>query len=302
MRSTSFRKQSSSSSWLLVAATAAALGLSAAGALAGDVTGTAKLDGKAPEAKPIDMSGVKECNDMHPDPVMEETIVANEQGMLKNVVVAVKKEDSPDLSGEASKEPAVIDQQGCMYHPHVLAMMTNQELVVKNSDPFLHNIPSLSQVNPAFNKAQPNKNDGEKMESPKAPETYHVKCDVHPWMSCYVAVFDHPFFSVTDDAGKFTIKNLPDGDYTLHAWHEKLGEQDQKITVKDGKPDKEIVFTFKPESAQAPAVKETTVRLASDVKAADEEPSCCSGSMTRATLAAKDAQPAPQKTVASAGK
>jgi len=287
---------------MLVAAAAAALGFSAA-AFAGDVTGTAKLDGKAPEQKPIDMSGVKECNDMHPDPVMEETIVANDAGMLKNVVVAVKKEDSPDLTGEVPKEPAVIDQQGCQYHPHVLAMMTNQELVVKNSDPFLHNIHSLSQVNPAFNKAQPSKNDGEKMDPPKAPENYHVKCDVHPWMSCYVAVFDHPFFSVTDDAGKFSIKNLPDGDYTLHAWHEKLGEQDQKITVKDGKPDKEIVFTFKPESAMAPAVNEAKVRLASDVKAAAEEPSCCSGSTSRATLAAKDAKDAsPQKTVASASK
>src|SRR5689334_13068638 len=269
----------SNQSWVIAAAASAVLGLASFGFA--DVTGSAKLDGKAPEPKTIDMSGVKECNDMHPDPVQEESIVANDKGELKNVVVVVQQEG---LTGEVPKEPAVIDQQGCMYHPHVLAMMTGQDLVVKNSDPFLHNIHSLSEKNPAFNKAQPNKNDGEKMESPKTTETYHVKCDVHPWMSCYVAVFDNPYFSVTDDNGKFDIKNLPDGDYTLHAWHEKLGEQDQKITVKDGKPDKEIVFTFKPESAMAPAVKETNVRLASDVKAADEEPSCCSSTMSRATL------------------
>src|SRR5689334_1824215 len=119
--------------------------------------------------------------------------------MLRWVVVSIKKEDSPDLpAGTPPSTPAVIDQKGCMYEPHVLAMMTGQELVVKNSDPFLHNIHTLSQVNPAFNKAQPNKNDGEKVEAPKAPESFHVKCDVHPWMSMYIAVFDHPYFAVTD--------------------------------------------------------------------------------------------------------
>jgi hypothetical protein len=280
--------------WMFAAAASAVLGLSAFAAA--DVTGTCKLDGKAPEAKAIDMSGVKECNDMHPDPVMDQTIVANESGMLKNVVVAVKKEDSPDLTGDVPKEPAVIDQKGCMYEPHVLAMMTGQDFVVKNSDPFLHNIHTLSQINPSFNKAQPNKNDGEKVDSPKAAEIFHVKCDVHPWMSAYVAVFDHPYFSVSDDGGKFDIKNLPDGDYTLTAWHEKLGTQDQKVSVKGGKADKDIVFTFKPEAAAAPQ-QDANVRLASDVKKADDSsacPSCCQMDNV--------GKPAVQKTVASATK
>jgi len=281
MRSISPRRSSSSNSWLFAAAASVVLGFGAAASFA-DVTGTAKLDGKAPEAKTIDMSGVKECNDLHPDPVAEETIVASDKGELKNVVISIKQEG---LTGDVPKEPAVIDQVGCQYHPHVLAMMTGQDLLVKNSDPFLHNIHSLSQVNPAFNKAQPNKNDGEKMEAPKAPETYHVKCDVHPWMSCYVAVFDNPFFAVTDDSGKFAIKNLPDGEYTLHAWHEKLGEQDQQIKVAGGKADKDIVFTFKPEAAQAPAVNETGVRLASDVKESTEcknGGACCGGDVSKA--------------------
>src|SRR4051812_22025653 len=118
--------------WLLAAAASAAIGICTIASA--DVTGSAKLDGAAPEQKAIDMSGVKECNDMHPDPVTEENVVANDKGALRYVVVSVKKEDSPDLTGEAPKDPAVMDQQGCTYHPHVLAMMGGQDLVVKNSD------------------------------------------------------------------------------------------------------------------------------------------------------------------------
>jgi len=242
-------------------------------ARAGDITGTAKLDGAAPAAETIDMSAVPDCNNLHPDPVNKEDIVANDKGMLRYVVVSIKKDEAPDLAaGEAPKEPAVLDQQGCMYHPHVLALMTGQELMIKNSDPFLHNIHTLSSVNPAFNKAQPNKTpgEGEKVDSPKAPEVFHVKCDVHPWMSAYMAVFDHPYFAVSDENGKFDIKNVPDGEYTVHVWHEKLGEQDQKVTVKDGKGNLDL--TFKPEGAMAPAVN--NVILASQTQKTSGS-SCC---------------------------
>jgi hypothetical protein len=217
-----------------------------------DVTGKVTLDGKAPEMKTIDMSGVPACAQLHPDPVSEEIIVASDKGELKNVVVSVKKEEGQDLPGEAPKTPAVLDQKGCQYSPHVLAMMVGQDLLVKNSDPFLHNSHSLAEQNGTFNKGQPNVNDGEKMDpQPKTPETFRVKCDVHAWMSAYIAVFDHPYFSVTGDDGTFTIKGLPDGEYTLEAWHEKLPKQTQKITVKDGKTASPIEFKFKVEGADA---------------------------------------------------
>src|SRR5207253_5146193 len=97
------------------------------------------------------------------------------------------------------------DQKGCMYSPHVLAMMVGQDLVVKNSDPFLHNVHSLAQSNVAFNQGQPNIDPGKDMGPQKSAETFHVKCDVHPWMSAYVAVLDNPFFDVTKDDGSFNI-------------------------------------------------------------------------------------------------
>ncbi len=256
--------------WLFTAAISSSLGFTCA-SFAGDITGTVKLDGAAPAQAAIDMAGVAQSNDMHPDPILEENIVANDKGMLANVVVAVKKEDSPDLTGDVPKEPAVLNQEGCQYKPHVLALLVGQDWMIKNSDNFLHNIHTLSETNPSFNKPQPNKNDGEKVDSPKAVETFHVKCDVHPWMSAYIAVFDHPFFGVSDADGKWTIKNLPDGDYTLTAWQEKLGKQEQKVTIKDGKPAADIVFTFKPDAAaMAPEVKEMILASGSG----DKDASC----------------------------
>ena len=247
-------------STLLAAAALAALGF--VGVVRADITGTVKLEGKAPEMKDIDMSGVKECAAQHADPVQEETVVVGDGGGLANVVVALKPEDPSALGGEVPKQTAVLDQVGCQYVPHVIAMMVGQEMQVKNSDPFLHNVHSLANTNPAFNFGQPNKDPGKKVESPKAAEVYKVKCDVHPWMSAHVAVFEHPFFAVTDASGKFTIKGtVPDGEYPVTFWHEKYGQQEGKVTVADGKGT--VDFSFKGEGADAGGQNPATPKLAS---------------------------------------
>ena len=146
--------------------------------------------------------------------------------------------------------PVVLDQQVCMFQPHVLAMQAGQPLVVKNSDPFLHNVHSQSTVNDVFNMAMPTANAGERADpQPKAPEIFKVKCDVHPWMTGWVAVFDHPYFAVTGDDGTFAVKGLPDGTYTLRAWHERYGTKDQTVTVKGGKASAD--FTFKTDDKPA---------------------------------------------------
>jgi plastocyanin len=213
-----------------------------------DVTGKVTLTGTPPEMKVIDMSATPECAALHPDPVTEETVIVGDNGELKNVVVSIKK--TADLKGDLPKSPAVLDQKGCMYEPHVLAMMAGQDLVLKNSDTFLHNVHSQSTGNVPFNVGMPFKDaKGVKVdEPPKTPETFKVKCDVHPWMSMWIAVFDHPYFAVTGDDGTFTIKNLPDGVYTLQAWHELYGTQEQQITVKDGKA--VANFAFKTEASK----------------------------------------------------
>ena len=202
---------------------------------AASVKGVVMLDGKAPEVKDIDMSGVKECAAQHGDPVPEETMVVSDKGQLKNVVIYVSGGLS-QTSFDPPAEPAVLDQQGCMYTPHVLPVMVGQQIRIKNSDPFLHNVHSLSNDNPPFNFGQPTKDPGKEVEPLKAAETFRVKCDVHPWMSAYVVAMESPYFAVSGDDGSFAINGLPPGEYTLTAWHEQLGTKEIPVKIEPDKP------------------------------------------------------------------
>ena len=185
-------------------APAAAPAAAVSDADAATVTGKVAFTGDKPAMKNISMDATPACARAHTTPQKSQEVVVNDNGTLRNVFVWVKS-GLPDKQWP-KPDKVRLDQKGCMYIPHVTAMMVGQQLLIKNSDPFLHNIHALSQINPAFNKAQNGKNDGEKFDSPKAPENFHVKCDVHPWMSCFVAIFDHPYFSVSGDDGRFNIK------------------------------------------------------------------------------------------------
>jgi hypothetical protein len=277
--------------WLSAVALAAALGV--VSTARADITGKVTLDGAAPEAKEIDMSGVKECADKHADPVYEETVVADDKGNLANVIVYIKTDDASALGGEPPKDPVTLDQEGCMYKPHVLSMTTGQDLIVKNSDPFLHNVHSLATVNPAFNFGQPNKDPGKKADAPKAAEIFRVKCDVHPWMSAYIGAFEHPFHAVTKENGTYTIKGkLPDGDYTLVAWHEKLGESEQQISVKDGKATADFKIAAGAAAADPAKLPGVEVRLASEVSVKASNDAGCETKETCCPSMQEGAKPA----------
>jgi plastocyanin len=254
------------------------------------VTGKVTLEGKPGEMPAIDMSGNKDCAAKHADAVADPTVVVNDKGELANVIVSIKKEEGQELGGEASKEAAVLDQKGCMYEPHVLAMMVGQEFKIKNDDEFLHNVHSLASTNPAFNFAQPNKDDGKAVEPMKAPEYFRVKCDVHSWMSAYIGVFEHPFFAVTKEDGTFSIpKGLKDGEYTVQFWHEKYASDtpvEEKVTVKDGKA--EVSHKFDAASAMAEPAKDGVELAAKAVNAGKEaDKKCCGTECSREKLAAK---------------
>ena len=207
------------------------------------ITGTAKLDGKPPEPKMISVAAVPDCAKQHPNgQIQDESIIVNDKGELKNVVVFLS-----GVKGPVPTDPAVLDQKGCQYVPHVVAVMVGQKLVAKNSDAFLHNVHTMPDDNEPQNLAQPNKDPGTALKSPKVAENYIVKCDVHPWMRAWIVALDNPYFAVTDENGKYSIdtKGLADGTYEIHAWQEKLHEAPvQKVTVKDGKA--EVDFTFTP--------------------------------------------------------
>ena len=216
----------------LLSALALAAGFGLSSACFADITGTVKFEGEAPEPAQIDMSAVKECAAQHPDGAFDESLVAAD-GKLANVVVSVKADN---LQGEVPKEAAVLDQKGCQYLPHVLPVMVGQKIVIKNSDTFLHNVNGKPNENVPFNIAQPNVAETP-IEPLKTPEAFRVKCDVHPWMSAYIVGVENPYFATSGDDGTFTINGkLPPGEYTLRAWHERLGTQEIPVKVEAGTP------------------------------------------------------------------
>ena len=128
-------------------------------------------------------------------------------------------------------EEVELDQRGCIYTPRVVGTRVGQKVTFINSDPVFHNVRAVTEVNQKFNMAMPHKDQRETKVFTKPEVFLQAKCSVHPWMGAYVAVMDHPYFSVTRASGEFTIKNLPPGKYTLEAWHEVFGTQKQDITV-----------------------------------------------------------------------
>jgi plastocyanin len=211
---------------------------------AANITGSIKFTGTKPKAKKIQMTADAYCKTQHTGTVEAEDVVVNPNGTLKNVYVYVKSGLPADMKFPAPKEAAVLDQHGCTYHPHVLAVQAGQEITIMNSDGVLHNINARPKNNQGFNIGQPIKD----MKTSKTfanPEVMiPVKCDVHPWMHAWIGVQDHPYASVTSDDGSFSLKNLPPGEYEIEAWHEKYGTATQKVTV-GAKESKTIEFTFK---------------------------------------------------------
>jgi plastocyanin len=205
-------------------------------ASAGDVTGTVTLKGTPPPEKEIvEISKDANCGPLHSTVPKTRFFVVGSKGELADVVVSIK-----GVTGKSAGESAAaveIDQNGCEYLPYVSAVQTKQKIVVKNSDPVLHNIHTVP-ANPANlpeqNKAQMPKG-ADLTFSFQAPEDFlKFKCDVHPWMFAYVSVFDHPYFSVSGKDGGYKIANLAPGKYTVEARHRKGGTVTKEIEVKDG--------------------------------------------------------------------
>jgi len=205
------------------------------------VNGSVKLEGAAPTPAVIKMNADPNCIALHKDPVHTQEVVS-EGGNLQNVFVYVK-EGLEKYTFTPPTTDAEINQKGCQYFPHVGGIMVNQKLKIVNSDPTLHNIHCWAEKNPQFNIGQPVK-DMSTEKTFTAPEVMvPFRCDVHKWMSTYLGVLPHPYFSVSGTDGAYSLKNLPPGDYVIEAWHEKLGTKTQKITVGD-KETKEVSFSF----------------------------------------------------------
>ncbi len=220
--------------------TVSVLGLAGCLATAGDITGTITLKGTPPKEK--DITPLKDdptCGKLHTEMPTTHFYVVGSKGELADVVVSVQ-----GISGKstgASAAPAVLDQKGCEYTPQILAVQTGQKIVVKNSDPVLHNIhdlPNPDSGNPEKNMAQMPNGPDLTFTFDKPEDFLKFKCDVHPWMFAWVSIFDHPYFAVSDKEGNFKISNVPAGKYTIKAAHRKAGVVTQEVEVKEGAPAK----------------------------------------------------------------
>ena len=209
-------------------------------ATAATVSGTVTLTGTAPKAAKIDMSQDPACKGMN----MAENVVAD-GNKLSNVFVYVKS-GLGDRTFAVPTDSVTIDQSGCKYHPHVLGVMAGQTIKIVNSDPTTHNIHPTPADNREWNESQPPQAPAIEKNFAREEIMLPVKCNQHPWMKMYVNVVKSPFYAVTGPDGKFEIKGLPPGDYTIAFVQEKLGTQEQKVTVA-AKDSKTVDASFKAE-------------------------------------------------------
>ena len=222
--------------------------------LGAEITGKVVLKGTPRPEITIDMTPDPKCGALHEKPITTRHYVVDADGGLGNVLVFIKNGLNEKDFPEPTTTP-LLDQVGCEYTPYVMGVRAGQKIKIRNSDPTLHNVHAIPNsmrdkgtANKEFNLAQPIK-DMVTEKSFDAPEVaVKFKCDVHPWMFAYAGVFDHPFFAVTKGDGTFKISGVPNGKYTLEAYHVKTHGPNpgvtQEITV-DGDASAEFTIELK---------------------------------------------------------
>jgi plastocyanin len=207
---------------------------------AGEIKGSVKLVGKAPEPAALNMKADPFCAQQ--PAAKDEEVVVGKGGALKNVVVRIAKGVANPPAPPAT--PAVIDQNGCLYQPRVVVAQAGQTVEIRNSDQTMHNVHTYKGTATLFNLAHIQGTGPKTKKFPTVGDVIKFKCDVHPWMTGWVLVTDNPHHAVTGADGAFDLKDVPAGTYTVEAWHEKYGTQTKEITVADGKP-VELKLEFK---------------------------------------------------------
>ena len=213
---------------------------------AGDITGVITFKG-APPAE-VELTPIKNdanCSVLYAGAIPSTRYyVVGAGGGLADVVVSLK--DVTGKSTGAMAAPVVIDQKGCLYTPQIVAVQTGQKIIVKNSDPYVHNVHNVSKADNAEHNDVQMPGGADLTYTFDKPEPFlKFKCDVHEWMFAWVTVVDSPYFSVSDKDGKFSVKNVPPGKYTLQVAHRKLGTQTAEIEVKDSSAIQNFTFEAK---------------------------------------------------------
>lgn len=208
------------------------------------ISGEVLFEGTPPPQTELQMEGNPECRALHPSGKVPGGDVLVSNGKVQNAFIYIKEGLEGQTTFEAPKEPLVIDNSTCLYKPHVGGAMVNQPIELRNSDPTLHNVHAYPTKEAQWNLGLPFQ--GMKLVKKFAhPEVMvKLKCDVHPWMIGYVGILPHPYFAVSGPDGRYEIKDLPPGTYTVEAWHERFGTQIGQVSVRVGEAT-EASFTFR---------------------------------------------------------
>jgi plastocyanin len=163
--------------------------------------------------------------------VIQESAMVTADGSVANVFVRL---DGAFPTTAVPTEPVVIEQRACVYRPRVIGMRVGQTLQIRNDDDLLHNVHSSSAAGNSFNVGQPKAGIVFSFTSRAEEMMLPLGCDVHRWMTAYVGIVSHPYFSVSGPDGTFSIAKVPAGTYTIKTWHERFGELTKKVTIRPG--------------------------------------------------------------------
>jgi plastocyanin len=205
------------------------------------LTGTINVTGAVPRPRRIDTAADLVCTQSVRQLYTDDLIV--HENNVQNAFVYVKSESLAKYRFALPESDAVLVQRNCQFAPHVLGMRTGQQLQVINADQTNHNVHPTPKANREWNQTHPPSAPPITKAFERAEVLIPFKDNQHPWERAYVAVMNHPFFAVSDEFGRFEIRGLPPGTYTLVVWHERLGEQQVEITVAPGES-RNTDFTF----------------------------------------------------------
>ena len=199
-------------------------------ATTGTITGQIRLAGPVPEQTTVQLGGWSECAAQHPGGLPKTGDVLVQNGMVQNAVVSIK-DGLEERVFAVPTDPVVSDQKGCIFLPRVMAAQVDQPVRFTNSDPSAHNVHGLPDHARQWNFSLSVKGAARTITVDQPEAMIEMKCDIHPWMKAYLGVFDHPYFALSGADGRFTLQNVPAGDYTIEVWHERLASQSQKVSL-----------------------------------------------------------------------
>ncbi len=205
------------------------------------ISGRVKMKGEIPKRRKIATNADPKCAAMHPGDLLSDDYAIDPAGNVQYALIYIK-DGLGDQKFTPPKAPVVVEQKGCRFEPHVLGIMVGQELMFRNQDDLMHIVHVTPKNNREFGFSQAKRGE-ERPKTFTAKETIRLFCDVHPWMECWVHVLDHPFSVASGADGKFKLKGLPPGKYTIEAWHEKFKPVTQEIEIK-AKESKTLNFEF----------------------------------------------------------